>query len=188
MALRRGFQHPVGVVAAEMLLCLPAVPQTCLKQQERFSTPLPGGRDINLFLTSPPGSADNVPGAAQSPDLLRVGCSGLRRPGEKLGSRKYLDSYIMPSRYRQSLPAGPAPDPHSGSGTEDLKDRRGFERRQVGRHLLLPLSPCSGHQSPKCGPHSTASRGPTCSTCCFPMLNIIVSVQDPRALNHTEAI
>lgn len=78
-----------------------------------------GGRDINLFLTSPPGSADNVPGAAQSPELLRVGCSGLGRSGEKFGSRKFLDSYIMPSRYHQSRTAEPAPNPHSGSDLED---------------------------------------------------------------------
>lgn len=90
-----------------------------------------GGRDINLFLTSPPGSADNVPGAAQSPELLRVGCSGLGRSGEKFGSRKFLESYIMPSRYHQSLTAGPAPNPHSGSDTENLEDRREFERRSL---------------------------------------------------------
>lgn len=121
------------------------MPQTCLRQQEGFSRTA-GGRDINLFLTSPPGSADNVPGAAQSPELLRVGCSGLGRPGEKLGFRKFLDSYIVPSRYYQSLPSGPAPDPHSGSGTGDLEDRRGFERREIGRDLCLLLTPC--HKAP----------------------------------------
>lgn len=49
-----------------------------------------GGRKINLFLTGPPGSADNVPGAAQSPELPGRGSQGWERPQEKLGPRKFL--------------------------------------------------------------------------------------------------
>lgn len=59
--------------------------------------------------------------------------------GGELGSKKFLDSYIIPSRYYQNLPAGPAPDSHSGSGSgsdpEDLEDRVGFESREVGHDL-----------------------------------------------------
>lgn len=70
------------------------------------------------------------------------------RPGEKFGSRKFPDSYKKPSRYYQSLPAGPAPAAHSGGGsdTEDLEDRMGFERKEIGHDLRIPLSSC--HRAP----------------------------------------
>lgn len=46
---------------------------------------------INLFLTGPPGSANNVPGAAQSPELPRAGFLGLGGVLGEHGSRKFLD-------------------------------------------------------------------------------------------------
>lgn len=51
-----------------------------------------GGKKINLLLTGPPGSANNVPGAAQSPELPGRGSHAWERPPEKLGSRKIPDS------------------------------------------------------------------------------------------------
>lgn len=140
-----------------------------------------GGRDINLSLTSPPGSADNVPGAAQSSELLRVGCSGLGRSGEKFGSRKFLDSYIMPSRYHQSLTAGSIPNPHSGSDTEDLEDRRGFERREFGHDLWLRLPQGTHHQSVGHTPQHPEGH---LSLHCFPMLSRTVLSMSPGLEPH----
>ena len=66
-----------------------------------------GGKKINLLLTGPPGSANNVPGAAQSPELPGRGSQAWERPPEKLGSRKIPDSLHPTDTIKVGLPGCP---------------------------------------------------------------------------------
>lgn len=105
------------------------------------------------------------------------------RPGEKFGSRKFPDSYKKPSRYYQSLPAGPAPASHSGGGSDTEDWRTGWVLR--GKRLDMISKSRSvhavGHPLPKRGSHSTASRGHLILHVVSLCWNITVSVHDPQS-------